>query len=57
MGRPPIGSTGVLVKFPPELLQRLDDWIAKHPHNISRPEAIRLMVEVQTGYRPSLPEQ
>ena len=48
-GRPAVGSTGVLVKLPPEDLELLDAWIAAH-EPMSRPEAMRRILKlVATG--------
>lgn len=44
-GRPPTGRTAVLVKMLPEQLARLDAWIEDQDAAISRPEAVRQLVE------------
>jgi len=43
-GRPAVGSTAVMVKLPPDQLAKLDDWIASHPDQPSRPEAVRRLL-------------
>jgi len=43
-GRPPVGSTGVLVKLPPDQLSQLDDWIAAQAVPPTRPEAVRQLL-------------
>lgn len=44
-GRPKTDSTPVLVRLPPDILSRLDSFIAtKHP-DLSRPEAIRSILQ------------
>jgi hypothetical protein len=40
-GRPPVGSTGIMVKLPPDDLAALDSWIVANEPDASRPEAIR----------------
>jgi hypothetical protein len=44
IGRPPVGSTLVGVRLPPDELAPLDEWIAKQENTPSRPEAIRRLV-------------
>lgn len=41
MGRPPIGSTGLMVKVPPSFLAAIDRYIQEERPGISRPEALR----------------
>jgi hypothetical protein len=43
-GRPRVDATPVTVRIPPDLLARLDAWIAAQPNPVSRPEAIRAIV-------------
>jgi hypothetical protein len=47
-GRPPTGGRreGVMVRLQPALFETLDDWIRKHGPDLSRPEAIRRLVEL-----------
>jgi hypothetical protein len=45
-GRPAIDATPVLVRMPPAALSDLDAWIARHTEAISRPVAIRRLVEM-----------
>jgi hypothetical protein len=44
IGRPPVGSTLVGVRLPPDELAPLDAWIAKQDDAPSRPEAIRRLL-------------
>lgn len=46
-GRPKTTGTGTLigVRLQPDALARLDAWAAKQEGEISRPEAIRLLIE------------
>ncbi|MEH6698302.1 MAG: hypothetical protein V7672_06360 [Brevundimonas sp.] len=43
MGRPPIGSTAVMVKVPPALMAAVDRFIVEERPGISRPEALRIL--------------
>lgn len=47
-GRPPTGGRreGVLVRLEPDQLEALDKWAAKQSDALSRPEAIRQLVEI-----------
>lgn len=46
-GRPAVGSVGVMVKLPPDALNRLDSWIAQQEGNkLTRPEAIRRLLDM-----------
>ena len=42
-GRPAVGSTGVMVKLPPNQLALLDRW-ARDNGELSRPEAVRRLI-------------
>jgi hypothetical protein len=53
IGRPPIGAIPVLVRVPPAEMQPLDKWISEQKGYISRPEAIRRLVEL--GLAKTLP--
>ena len=44
-GRPRVECLPLTVRFSPEQLALLDDWIARYGHDLSRPEAVRLLVE------------
>lgn len=46
-GRPSTGGrgAGVMVRLQPDQLAALDAWIARQPGQVSRPEAIRAMVQ------------
>lgn len=43
MGRPPVGSTGLMVKVPPPLLDAIDRFIAEERPGTSRPDALRFL--------------
>jgi hypothetical protein len=45
IGRPPVGSTLVGVRLPPDELAALDGWIANQKDEPTRPEAIRRLTE------------
>jgi hypothetical protein len=47
-GRPPTGGRrdGVLVRLEPDQFDALDNWIAKQGEQLTRPEAIRRLVEL-----------
>jgi hypothetical protein len=46
-GRPATGrGEGVLVRFQPDGLDAVDAWIAKQTGVLTRPEAIRRLVEI-----------
>jgi len=44
VGRPPVGSTPINLRLPPDLLATLDTWIAEQDPAPSRPEAIRAIL-------------
>lgn len=48
MGRPRIGSIGMMVRLPPEQLADLDAWIAERyaPGFMSRPAALRHLAKI-----------
>jgi hypothetical protein len=46
IGRPPVNAVPVLVRVPPAELEPIDNWISKQKEPISRPEAIRRLVEL-----------
>jgi hypothetical protein len=46
IGRPPVGAIPVLVRIPPADMKPIDDWISEQTKFISRPEAIRRLVEL-----------
>jgi hypothetical protein len=46
IGRPPVGAIPVLVRIPPAEMLLIDGWISEHKGFISRPEAIRRLVEM-----------
>lgn len=48
-GRPPVGSTLVGVRFPPDELAALDSWINRQGDGLSRPEAVRRIVAKVAG--------
>jgi hypothetical protein len=45
IGRPRVGAIPVLVRIPPAEMLPIDDWISEYKGSISRPEAIRRLVE------------
>lgn len=46
MGRPPVDSEAINVRFPREQIDLIDGWIAEQgPPFVTRPEAIRRLVE------------
>jgi hypothetical protein len=49
-GRPATGGrqAGVLVRLQPAQLADLDAWIRKQPEPLTRPEALRAMLEAAT---------
>ena len=54
IGRPPVGAIPVLVRIPPKELLPIDNWISDQKTFMSRPEAIRRLVEIGlTAARPS----
>jgi hypothetical protein len=44
-GRPAVNAVPITVRMPPDQLAKLDAWIAAQPSPMSRPEAIRAMVQ------------
>jgi hypothetical protein len=46
IGRPPVGALLIGVRVPPADVATLDAWIKKHAPEMSRPEAIRRLVEL-----------
>ena len=46
IGRPPVGAILIGVRVPPAGVEELDTWIKKHEPGLSRPEAIRRLVEL-----------
>jgi len=46
-GRPYTGGRGTMigVRLPPDQLAALDTWVAQQPRPLTRPQAIRLMVQ------------
>jgi hypothetical protein len=45
-GRPRIDAVPVNTRFPPDELDELDAWIAKQKEPLTRPEAVRRLVEI-----------
>lgn len=41
-----MNAVPILVRVPPADLEPIDDWIAKQKETLSRPEAIRRLVEL-----------
>ena len=46
IGRPPVNAVAVLVRIPPAELEPIDNWMAKQKEPVTRPEAIRRLVEL-----------
>jgi hypothetical protein len=46
IGRPPVGAILIGVRVPPADVAVLDAWIKKNEPEMSRPEAIRRLVEI-----------
>jgi hypothetical protein len=46
IGRPPVGAILIGVRVPPADVATLDAWIKKNAPDMSRPEAIRRLVEI-----------
>jgi Arc/MetJ-type ribon-helix-helix transcriptional regulator len=46
IGRPPVNAVPILVRVPPAELKPIDAWIEKQGTFMSRPEAIRRLVEL-----------
>ena len=45
-GRPPTGALSVHLRVLPEQRKTIDEWIARHEPGLTRPEAIRRLVEL-----------
>jgi hypothetical protein len=45
-GRPRVDAVPVNTRFPPEELDKLDGWIAKQKEPLTRPQAVRRLVEI-----------
>jgi len=45
-GRPAINAVPVTVRIPPNQLSALDAWIDHQPGELSRPEAVRRLMEI-----------
>jgi hypothetical protein len=52
IGRPPVGAIPVLVRIPPTEMLPIDDWISEQSNYVSRPEAIRRLVELGLKRKP-----
>jgi hypothetical protein len=46
VGRPPVNAVPVMVRIPPAELEPIDAWAAKQAVSVTRPEAIRRLVEI-----------
>ena len=46
IGRPPVNAVAVLVRIPPAEVEPIDAWMAKQKEPMTRPEAIRRLVEL-----------
>ncbi len=57
-GRPATGKgEGVLVRLQPSQLGRLDKWIKKNHPDLTRPEAIRQLLDHGLGGQSELPHK
>jgi Arc/MetJ-type ribon-helix-helix transcriptional regulator len=45
-GPKPKGAVAIMVRVPPEQVDRLDTWVARQSDLPSRPEAIRRLIEL-----------
>jgi hypothetical protein len=52
-GRPRVGATLIGVRVPPAGLAKLDSWIKENAPDLSRPEAIRRLVEIGLAHGKS----
>jgi len=52
IGRPRVGAILIGVRVPPAGVAELDGWIQKHAPDLSRPEAIRRLVEIGLKAKP-----
>jgi hypothetical protein len=52
IGRPPVGAIPVLVRIPPTEMLPIDAWISEKGDHVSRPEAIRRLVELGLKQKP-----
>jgi hypothetical protein len=52
VGRPPVGAILIGVRVPPAGVAEIDGWIKKHAPKMSRPEAIRRLVEMALKMKP-----
>jgi len=48
-GRPRVDAVPVNTRFPPDELERLDKWIEQSNPELTRPEAVRRLVEIAIG--------
>jgi hypothetical protein len=46
IGRPPVGAILIGVRVPPPEVEELDAWIKTNAPDLSRPQAIRRLVEI-----------
>ncbi len=54
-GRPRKNTQPVHVRFPPDHLAALDKFMAEHPDNLTRPNAVRIIVSAHLRERGHLP--
>jgi hypothetical protein len=52
IGRPPVGAILIGVRVPPADVATLDAWIKAHAPAMSRPQAIRRLVEIGLKAKP-----
>jgi hypothetical protein len=55
IGRPPVGAKLIGVRVPPADVASLDAWIKKHAPGLSRPEAIRRLVDMSLNAQAAKP--
>ncbi len=51
MGRPRVNALPIMVRLRPEELAALDKWIEAHSGVLSRPLAIRVLIQQATGMK------
>ena len=54
-GRPKIGAIPVMVRFPPDQMEPLDEWRKKQADKPGRPEAVRRLVAELLSKGPAKP--
>ena len=55
-GRPRVDATAIGLRLPPDKLAQLDGWIAQQGgRKLTRPEAIRRLIEAGLAAKPAVP--